>query len=230
MRVLEWLVAHPERVAEALVIGTTAALGADQIGSHEAQIEAIRADQRFRGGKDYGARAGEGPHRGLGVARRIAQLSYRSRAELELRFGRSPQNREDPFAWKDGRAGGRFAIASYLDHHADKLARRFDANSTIALTQAMSHFDLGRDRDGVEELVGNHQGAVASSLARPPSLRITWASPSCSPASAAGSSRASIQVRMAMRRAGGSGRDPSFSPKDSNNADWPAGWRRVEPW
>ena len=50
MRVLEWLVAHPERVAAALVIGTTAALGANQIGSHGAQIEAIRADQRFRGG------------------------------------------------------------------------------------------------------------------------------------------------------------------------------------
>ena len=151
MRVLEWLVAHPERVAAAVVIGTTAAVGADQIGSHGAQIEAIRSDQGFRGGDYYGAAAGEGPHRGLGVARRIAQLSYRSRAELELRFGRSAQVREDPFAWKDGQAGGRFAIASYLDHHADKLARRFDANSTIALTQAMSLFDLGRDRGGVEQ-------------------------------------------------------------------------------
>jgi len=151
MRVLEWLVAHPERVAAAVVIGTTAAVGADQIGSHGAQIEAIRSDQGFRGGDYYGAAAGEGPHRGLGVARRIAQLSYRSRAELELRFGRSAQVREDPFAWKDGQAGGRFAIASYLDHHADKLARRFDANSTIALTRAMSLFDLGRDRGGVEQ-------------------------------------------------------------------------------
>ena len=45
---LEQLVAHPERVAAAVVIGTTAAVGADQIGSHEAQIEAIRADLRFR--------------------------------------------------------------------------------------------------------------------------------------------------------------------------------------
>jgi homoserine acetyltransferase len=34
----------------ALMVGTTAAVGADQIGSHEAQIEAIRADLRFRGG------------------------------------------------------------------------------------------------------------------------------------------------------------------------------------
>ena len=47
MRVLEWLVAHPERVATALMIGTTAALVADQIGSHEVQIEAIRTRALF---------------------------------------------------------------------------------------------------------------------------------------------------------------------------------------
>jgi homoserine O-acetyltransferase len=47
MRVLEWLVAHPERVATALMIGTTAASGADQNGSHEVQIEAIRTSALF---------------------------------------------------------------------------------------------------------------------------------------------------------------------------------------
>ena len=48
----------------------------------------------------------------------------------------------------------------------------------------------------------------ASSLARPPALRITCASPSASPASLAGSSRASMQVRIANRRAGGRGSRP----------------------
>jgi homoserine O-acetyltransferase len=150
MRVLEWLVAHPERVAAGIVIGAAAALGADQIGSHEAQIAAIHADQGFRGGDYYDMPDGEGPHRGLGVARRIAHLTYRSRQELELRFGRQPQAQEDPYAWQNGRPGGRFAIASYLDHQADKLARRFDANTYIALTRAMSLFDLGRGRGGLE--------------------------------------------------------------------------------
>jgi len=154
MRVLEWLVAHPERVAAGVVIGATAAVGADQIGSHEAQIEAIRADQCFRGGDYYDAPDGEGPHRGLGVARRIAHLSYRSRRELDVRFGRNPQAPEDPYSWKAGKGGGRFAIASYLDHQADKLVRRFDANTYIALTQAMSLFDLGRGRGGLEQALG----------------------------------------------------------------------------
>lgn len=151
MRVLEWLVADPQRVASAIVICATAAVGADQIGCHETQIAAIRADPGFCGGDYYDAADGDGPHRGLGVARRIAQLSYRSRAELERRFGRAPQADENPYDWNDGQLGGRFAIASYLDHHADKLCRRFDANSYIALTQAMSLFDLGRGRGGVEQ-------------------------------------------------------------------------------
>lgn len=150
MRVLEWLVAHPQRLASGIVIGSTSAVGADQIGSHEAQIAAIRADRGFQGGDYYHLPAGEGPHRGLGVARRIAHLTYRSRQELELRFGRQPQAQEDPYAWRNGRPGGRFAIASYLDHQADKLARRFDANTYIALTRAMTLFDLGRGRGGLE--------------------------------------------------------------------------------
>src|ERR1700730_4077858 len=55
---------------------------------------------------------------------------------------------------------------------------------------------------------------MASSLARPPAFRITWASPSARPAYFAGSRRASIQARIAKWRLGGSGRLP-LSPKFS---------------
>lgn len=149
MRVLEWLVAQPERVRSGLVLGSTAAVTADQIGTHTAQIEAIRVDPNFRGGDYYDAPEGQGPHRGMGLARRIAHLTYRSETELDLRFGRGPQGDENPYAVSDRRERGRFAVESYLDHHADKLARRFDANTYIALTEAMSLFDLGRGRGGV---------------------------------------------------------------------------------
>lgn len=157
MRVLEWMVRYPERVRGGLVLGSTAAVTADQIGTHTAQIEAIRMDSRFRGGDYYNAEPGDGPHRGLGVARRIAHLTYRSETELDLRFGRGAQASEDPYAFMaavdgsptDATSRGRFAVESYLDHHAEKLARRFDANTYIALTEAMSLFDLGRGRGGV---------------------------------------------------------------------------------
>ncbi|MFZ9988025.1 MAG: homoserine O-acetyltransferase MetX [Candidatus Nanopelagicales bacterium] len=148
MRVLEWMAAYPDRVRSGLVLGTTAAVTADQIGTHATQIAAIEADPRFLGGDYYDSPAGEGPHVGMGVARRIAHLTYRSESELSLRFGRDPQGVEDPMS------GGRFAVESYLDHQADKLARRFDANTYIALTRAMSLFDGGDGRGGVAEVLG----------------------------------------------------------------------------
>ncbi len=148
MRVLEWMVRHPDRVRGGLVLGSTAAVSADQIGTHAVQIDAILADPAYRGGDYYDAPDGEGPHVGMGIARRIAHLTYRCETELGKRFGRDPQDAEDPYD------GGRFAVESYLDHHADKLARRFDANTYVALTRAMSLFDLGRGRGGIAAALG----------------------------------------------------------------------------
>src|SRR5471032_1507602 len=61
---------------------------------------------------------------------------------------------------------------------------------------------------GSEQLVRDNEGAKASSLARPPALRMTWASPSDNPAYLAGSSRASMHVSIAKCRAGGSASSP----------------------
>jgi homoserine O-acetyltransferase len=148
MRSLEWLISHPDRVESGLILAVGAAATADQIGLQTAQLHAIWADDRYAGGEYYDAADGAGPHRGLGVARRIAHLSYRCEGELEQRFGRMPQDGEDPLH------GGRYAVQSYLDHHADKLAHRFDANSYVALTQAMNTHDVGRDRGGVPAALG----------------------------------------------------------------------------
>ena len=148
MRVLEWMVRHPDRVRGGLVLGSTAAVSADQIGTHAVQLDSILADPAYRGGDYYDAPDGEGPHVGMGIARRIAHLTYRCETELAERFGRDPQDGEDPYD------GGRFAVESYLDHHADKLARRFDANTYVALTRAMSLFDLGRGRGGIAAALG----------------------------------------------------------------------------
>lgn len=141
MRSLEWAATEPDRVQRLFMLAGPAASSADQIGWANPQIEAIRADPHWHGG-DYHDEA-EGPWRGLGVARRIAHLSYRSGAELATRFGRDPQDDEDPFA------GGRYAVESYLDHHASKLVQRFDAASYVRLTQLMNHHDVGRDRGGI---------------------------------------------------------------------------------
>jgi homoserine O-acetyltransferase len=147
MRALEWAVTHPDRVQRAVVLASTAYATADQIAWAQPQLLAIRSDPAFRGGDYYEAddAAGTtGPEQGLGIARRIAHVTYRSGSELDERFGREAQAHEDPLG-----AGGRYAVESYLDHHAGKLARRFDANSYLVLTEAMSSHDVGRGRGGV---------------------------------------------------------------------------------
>jgi homoserine O-acetyltransferase len=140
MRVLEWCIDHPHRVARAVVLSVGAAASADQIALASLQVRAIRSDPAFRGGDYYGTDAR--PVDGLSLARGIGQYSYRAGAEFEDRFGRRPQDEEDPLK------GGRYSIESYLQHHGEKLAQRFDPNSYILLSEAMNHHDVGRGRGG----------------------------------------------------------------------------------
>ncbi len=143
MRVLEWAVGQPAMVDRAVVLASTAAASADQIAWCQTQLQAIRSDPHFHGGDYYDEE--RGPDEGLGIARRIAQITYRSAAELDDRFGRAAQPGEQPLG-----GGGRYAVESYLDYHAAKLGRRFDANSYCVLTETMNSHDVGRDRGGVE--------------------------------------------------------------------------------
>ena len=139
MRALEWAVQYPDRVRAICTIGSSAVATGDQIGSSSIQIRAIKSDPNFNNGDYYDQKLG--PVEGMGIARRIAHLTYRTEYEMDLRFGRQLQ----------GDDTGRFAVESYLDHQAAKLAKRFDANTYIALSEAMNSHDIGRDRGGVVE-------------------------------------------------------------------------------
>ncbi len=146
MRAIEWTVMAPGRVRSIAPVGATPAVTADQIAWSTGQIAAIKADPKFRGGDFYGAADNDGPHVGMGIARMIAHTTYRSENELAERFGRTYQAGENPIG-----GGGRFAVQSYLEHHARKLARRFDANTYIRLAQAIQSHDVGRGRGGLEK-------------------------------------------------------------------------------
>lgn len=144
MRALEWGVMHPDRVRRVIAIATCAAFSGDQIAWSTPQLLAIEGDPAFRGGDYYPESGGDGPPvTGMAVARQIAHTTYRSARELSTRFGRAAQNTEDVLQ------DGRFAVQSYLEHHGDKLARRFDPNSYVVLTRSMLLHDLGRGRGGV---------------------------------------------------------------------------------
>ena len=146
MHALEWAVGHSDRVERAAILSAPPITTADQIALNTVQADTIRMDPRFAGGAFYDAGDGDGPHRGLALARRMAMLSYRSPTELNQRFQRSWQSGVSPLGH-----GGRFAVESYLDFHGNKFTRRFDANSYLTLVEAMNSHDVGRDRDGVED-------------------------------------------------------------------------------
>ena len=146
MHALEWAVGHPERVTRAAIISAPPTNTADQIALNSVQLEAILIDPRFQGGEYYDSGDGNGPHRGLALARRMALLNYRSPAELNDRFRRSWQSGISPLGH-----GGRFAVESYLDFHGNRFTRRFDANSYICLVNAMNSHDIGRDRGGIDD-------------------------------------------------------------------------------
>jgi homoserine O-acetyltransferase len=170
MRALEWAVTYPERVERLIVLACGAAASAEQIALCAVQGHAIRLDPRFKGGDYYDGQSGQGPLLGLGLARRIGHISYRSELELAARFGRDPQTGEDPLA------GGRYSVESYLDHHADKLRQRFDANSYLVLSRAMDHHDVGRGRGGAEQALSSVRarstvGAIDSDRLYPPRLQ-----------------------------------------------------------
>lgn len=138
MRSLEWAIQYPEMIGAICSIGSSAVATGDQIGTWTTEIHAIKADPNFHGGDYYDK--SRGPVEGMGIARKIAHLTYRTEYEMDTRFGRDLQGDET----------GRYAVQSYLDHQALKLQRRFDANTYIALESAMISHDIGRERGGVE--------------------------------------------------------------------------------
>lgn len=151
MQALEWCAMYGDRIDAAWLGATSAFATADQIGTQTTQIQAIMADPQWHGG-DYLV-AGTSPQTGLGIARRIAHLTYRTESELAIRFARDHNDAENPWEASSIEAaygeGHRFAVQSYLDHHANKLIDRFDAGSYVVLSDSMTTHDIGRDRGGV---------------------------------------------------------------------------------
>jgi hypothetical protein len=99
----------------------------------------------------------------------IAPTTYRSGPELRVRFGRAAQPDDDGVQGDDGIEGdilrgpgepgtGQYAIDSYLAHHADKLARRFGANTYLRIAHAINTHDVGGGRGGIEAALAKFPG------------------------------------------------------------------------
>ncbi|QRZ61146.1 homoserine O-acetyltransferase [Rothia sp. ZJ932] len=146
-RSVEWAATFPDRVRGCAVIASASSATADTIAWGHMQNLAIRQDPHFAGGDYYD---GAAPETGLALARRIAHTTYRSAAELDFRFGRDVQPGEQPLtSYNTGR--GRYQVESYLDYQGEKLVKRFDANSYLAINEALLTHDVARGRGSLRQ-------------------------------------------------------------------------------
>ncbi len=147
MQVLEWAITFPQRVRSIVPVATCAQATAQQIAWGAIGRRAIRLDPNWRGGDYYDAEPGEGPADGLAVARMVAQVTFRSDNVFTDRFGRELADGSELSGRLD--LWQRFEVERYLDHHGEKLIRRFDANSYLTIGKAMDLHDVGRGRGGL---------------------------------------------------------------------------------
>ena len=77
----------------------------------------------------------------MGVARMVGHITYLSAQALGDKFGRRLQFADD---LRYTITEPEFAVESYLRHQADSFVRRFDANTYLYLSRALTYFDLGR--------------------------------------------------------------------------------------
>ena len=139
MQGIEWSVGYPDLVRSVIPIASTARLGAQGLAWNAIARNAILADPDWQGGHYYGT--GRAPTRGIGVARMVGHVTYLSAQGMAEKFGRTLQERE---SYSYSIAGPDFAVESYLRHQAEKFAQRFDANSYLYLSRALTYFDLAR--------------------------------------------------------------------------------------
>jgi homoserine O-acetyltransferase len=148
MQVLEWAVTFPDRVKTIIPIATCAQATAQQIAWGAIGRRAIRLDPKWRNGEYYDAAIGDGPWEGLAIARMISQVTFRSDNVFTERFGRALVDMDADYnglgLWD------RFEVEGYLDHHGDRLIRRFDTNSYLIIGKAMDLHDIARGRGSLD--------------------------------------------------------------------------------
>jgi homoserine O-acetyltransferase/O-succinyltransferase len=143
MRALEWAVAYPEWVRGCVSIASTAHLGSQGVAWNAIARNAIMADPDWQGGCYYGT--GRSPLAGIGVARMVGHVTYLSAESMREKFDRRLQD-GDRYSFTVTEPD--FAVESYLRHQADTFAGRFDANSYLYISRALTYFDLARDHGG----------------------------------------------------------------------------------
>jgi homoserine O-acetyltransferase len=156
MQALEWAALYPDQVDSVVVIASTHALHAQGVAWNAIARASIQGDPAWQGGHYYGT--GRAPDAGMGVARMVGHITYLSAPGLEDKFARRLQTGADV---RYTITEPEFEVESYLRHQAESFVKRFDANTYVYTSRALTYFDLAREHGG-----GSLAEAVADVRAR----------------------------------------------------------------
>jgi homoserine O-acetyltransferase len=166
MQAFEWAVLYPDQVDAIVAIASTPALHPQGMAWNAIARESILRDPAWAGGHYYGT--GRAPEAGMGVARMVGHVTYLSAQALDEKFGRRLQ--PAPASPGESRTeisytvtGPEFQVESYLRHQADSFVRRFDANTYLYTSRALTYFDLARQH-GDGSLAAALKGVSARTL------------------------------------------------------------------
>ncbi len=139
MQAFEWAILYPDRIDAVVAIASTHALQPQGVAWNAIARNAIVADPAWQGGHYYGT--GRKPDAGMGLARMVGHITYLSAKSLGDKFGRRLQFADEPrYTLTDPE----FAVENYLRYQADTFVKRFDANTYLYTSRALTYFDLAR--------------------------------------------------------------------------------------
>jgi homoserine O-acetyltransferase/O-succinyltransferase len=143
MQAFEWAILFPDQVDAVVAIASTHALHPQGVAWNAIARESIMRDPAWQGGHYYGT--SRTPDAGMGVARMVGHLTYLSGRALDDKFGRRLQFADDV---RYTLTEPEFEVENYLRHQADSFVRRFDANTYVYTSRALTYFDLARQHGG----------------------------------------------------------------------------------
>jgi len=143
MQALQWCIDFPDVVKRCIIIASSASLSPQGLAFGTVARHAIASDELFKEGQ-YADKA---PVNGLSIARMIGHITYLSKKSLNKKFGRKLQEKSDYGFDMDVD----FQVESYLSYQGDKFVDRFDANSYLYLSKALSYFDLEKEYGSYEK-------------------------------------------------------------------------------
>jgi homoserine O-acetyltransferase len=139
MQAFEWSILYPDQVDAVVAIASTHAIRPQGVAWNAIARNAIMADPDWQGGHYHGT--GRNPDAGMAVARMVGHVTYLSAQSLGEKFGRRLQFADDI---RYTVTEPEFQVENYLRHQAETFVRRFDANTYLYTSRALTYFDLAR--------------------------------------------------------------------------------------